>query len=168
MTKFLTSIIFGLLLAIGVGAFVFWQNSQRLISSSPENQTGKTNMNVSAPRPSVSGSAFRGGDEVEDDKQTTIAPSADRAGKTPAKTFSSSGNITLAEVAKHNSWTSCWSAINGNVYDLTSWIPNHPGGEQNILVICGKDGSVAFNGQHSRSTRAQTILIGFKIGVLTQ
>lgn len=28
--------------------------------------------------------------------------------------------ITFAQVAEHNSRTSCWSVVNGNVYDLTS------------------------------------------------
>jgi len=48
-------------------------------------------------------------------------------------------SITLAQVAVHSSRTSCWSAVNGSVYDLTSWIPNHPGGEEAILWMCGID-----------------------------
>jgi len=73
------------------------------------------------------------------------------------------GGITLAEVATHNSRTSCWSMINGKVYDLTSWIPNHPGGEDAILSLCGVDGSSEFNGQHGTAKKQLLILSGFMI-----
>lgn len=74
--------------------------------------------------------------------------------------------FTLSQVAVHNSRLSCWSAINNNVYDLTSWIPNHPGGEQNILSLCGTDGSSAYNTQHGGASKPTRILAGFKIGAL--
>lgn len=74
--------------------------------------------------------------------------------------------ITLAEVATHNSRNSCWSAINGSVYDLTSWIPNHPGGEQTILSLCGIDGSSGYNGQHGSKSKPARVLGGFKLGIL--
>ena len=73
---------------------------------------------------------------------------------------------TLADVATHNSATSCWSAINGNVYNLTSWVNSHPGGRAAILMICGKDGSPLFNSQHGGSSRVASILDRFSIGKL--
>jgi cytochrome b involved in lipid metabolism len=73
--------------------------------------------------------------------------------------------ITGVEVTKHNSRESCWSTINGNVYDLTSWIPHHPGGEQAILQICGINGSETYNGKHGSAQKQALILAGFKIGV---
>ena len=78
------------------------------------------------------------------------------------------GAFTLTDIARHNDTTSCWSAINGGVYDLTSWIPRHPGGEAAIVSICGIDGSDRFNAQHGGSPLQAKILIGFKIGTLTQ
>lgn len=72
--------------------------------------------------------------------------------------------MTIASVAAHNSRTDCWSVINGGVYDLTSWIPKHPGGEQAILGLCGTDGSARFNGQHGGAAQQAAILAGFKIG----
>ena len=47
----------------------------------------------------------------------------------PVPTPKPSGN-TMADIRLHNSATSCWSAINGNVYDLTDWVNSHPGGKQ--------------------------------------
>jgi cytochrome b involved in lipid metabolism len=76
--------------------------------------------------------------------------------------------ITLTQVAERNSRTSCWSVINGNVYDLTSWIPNHPGGEKSILSLCGVDGSASYNRKHGGDTRPPKILAGFKLGALAQ
>ena len=77
-----------------------------------------------------------------------------------------SENVNLAQVMVHNSSTSCWSAIDGGVYDLTSWIPNHPGGEEAILYLCGKDGSEAYQGKHGGNMKVARILGGFKIGTL--
>jgi cytochrome b involved in lipid metabolism len=48
--------------------------------------------------------------------------------------------ITLAEVSTHASESSCWTIVNGSVYDITSYIPRHPGGKREIMAICGKNG----------------------------
>lgn len=91
---------------------------------------------------------------------TTTAPS------TTAEIPATSG-YTLATVATHNSTSSCWAAINGSVYDVTSWINQHPGGPQAILSLCGTDGSVAFNGQHGGDRRPASELASFRIGAIT-
>jgi cytochrome b involved in lipid metabolism len=57
--------------------------------------------------------------------------------------------LTLEEIKKHDSGTSCWSIVYGNVFDLTKWIAKHPGGAAVIRAICGKDGTIAFEGQHA-------------------
>jgi cytochrome b involved in lipid metabolism len=74
--------------------------------------------------------------------------------------------ITMAEVRTHADASSCWSAINGSVYDLTAYIPMHPGGKGEILAICGKDGSNAFEGQHGGDSKPERILASYKIDVL--
>lgn len=74
--------------------------------------------------------------------------------------------FTMDEVSIHNSPSNCWSAINGSVYDLTSWISRHPGGPEKIIEICGTDGSEKFNGQHGDSRRPQQALFLLKIGTL--
>lgn len=87
---------------------------------------------------------------------------------TELTTLPETNGITLSEVAQHYTRETCWVAINGSVYDLTSWIPNHPGGEAAILGLCGKDGTNAFTKKHGEDTRPQTVLAGFKIGKLIQ
>lgn len=74
--------------------------------------------------------------------------------------------ITMMDVAQHASGASCWSVINGNVYNLTSWVSQHPGGSSRILAICGTDGSAAFNGQHGGQGAPASTLSGFLLGPL--
>eukprot|EP01098_Paradermamoeba_levis_P001897 TRINITY_DN1217_c0_g1_i2.p1 TRINITY_DN1217_c0_g1~~TRINITY_DN1217_c0_g1_i2.p1 ORF type:complete len:105 (+),score=21.89 TRINITY_DN1217_c0_g1_i2:114-428(+) len=68
------------------------------------------------------------------------------------------------EVFSHNSKQSLWLAINGNVYDVTKWIPHHPGG---IAIIEGreKDATSLFREIHPPST--SVILNRYCIGKIT-
>lgn len=77
-------------------------------------------------------------------------------------------SYTLAQIATHNNASSCYSAINSKVYDLTLWINVHPGGKDKILSICGTDGSAQFNAQHSGQRKPMTALARFLVGTLTK
>jgi|GEM_PF-2282804 len=83
-------------------------------------------------------------------------------------TGSTATTFTMSEIAKHDTSVSCYTAINGSVYDLTKWIPQHPGGQSAIKGLCGVDGSAAFNGQHGGAQQQAQVLATFKIGVLAQ
>lgn len=84
----------------------------------------------------------------------------------PASSDTSMKEITLAEVQTANNTEKCWAIVNGNVYDLTTWVGQHPGGKQAIKQICGKDGSTAFNRQHGGQAQAEKALASFQIGIL--
>lgn len=45
--------------------------------------------------------------------------------------------ITQAELASHNTASDCWVGFQGEVYDITTYIPNHPGGKSKITNNCG-------------------------------
>jgi cytochrome b involved in lipid metabolism len=75
---------------------------------------------------------------------------------------------TMADVAAHATRESCWTVVEGSVYDVTSFITKHPGGQSKVLGICGKDGSEKFGGQHEGDERAEGTLDSFKIGVIAQ
>jgi uncharacterized membrane protein len=79
-------------------------------------------------------------------------------------TAASETTYSAADLKKHASATSCWSAINGNVYDLTKWISQHPGGQSTIKALCGIDGSAMFNNQHGGQSRPESTLINYQIG----
>lgn len=76
------------------------------------------------------------------------------------------GTYSMTDVRQHATTASCWSAINGSVYDLTDWINRHPGGSYVIIGLCGSDGSAAYNGQHGGQQRPQYYLSLLKIGSL--
>lgn len=66
-------------------------------------------------------------------------------------TTESSGDIlTKEEVAQHDSSSDCWTIINGDVYDLTSYVSEHPGGDE-IERACGIDGTTLFERRETES-----------------
>ena len=67
---------------------------------------------------------------------------------TPEPEITTQSGYTMAKVKENNSASSCWSVINGNVYNLTQWINSHPGGPSVIRGLCGVDGTSSFNGKH--------------------
>lgn len=71
---------------------------------------------------------------------------------------------SMTDVQAHNTQSSCWSVIGGDVYDLTTWISRHPGGSQAIIGLCGTDGTDAYVGQHGTSRRPKSMLALLKIG----
>ncbi|MED5369995.1 MAG: cytochrome b5-like heme/steroid binding domain-containing protein [Myxococcota bacterium] len=75
-----------------------------------------------------------------------------------------SAQLDHAEVALHDSPQDCWTVIDGQVYDLTEWIPGHPGGDA-IERACGKDASHLF-AEQEHSEAADAILPTLRIGAL--
>lgn len=67
--------------------------------------------------------------------------------------------ITLAQLAEHSAKTDCWVGYNRSVYDLTAWLPKHPGSSAAIEPYCGtaKEFEAAFKGQHGQ-TQVKTLL----------
>ncbi|PWN88910.1 putative cytochrome b5 [Acaromyces ingoldii] len=70
------------------------------------------------------------------------------------------------EVKKHTSEQSAWVVVDGGVYDVTSFLDDHPGGKKILLRNCGKDSSEAFWTYHSEKVLAKTAA-KMKIGDLS-
>jgi cytochrome b involved in lipid metabolism len=132
--------IVALVLIVGIGGLVYYTKQKSYAPSVDTYQTPDTSADSETTNPGIA----------------------------PGEPNGSASGYTMSVVAEHNSKASCWTVISGSVYDLTSWIPNHPGGEQAILSLCGTDGTTKFNGQHGSNSRAKTVLSGFKIGTLAQ
>lgn len=75
---------------------------------------------------------------------------------------------TMAQVRANNTAKSCWTAIDGFVYNLTNWINSHPGGSGAILFLCGTDGTNAFKAQHENQTRPTIRLDTYRLGPLNK
>jgi cytochrome b involved in lipid metabolism len=76
--------------------------------------------------------------------------------------------ISMNEVTLHNSATSCYTVIRDTVYDVTSFIPKHPGGASKIERMCGKDGTQSFVNQHGGSSDPEQVLATFKVAPLAK
>lgn len=80
---------------------------------------------------------------------------------------SASASYRMSDVAKHSTQQDCWAAVDGEVYDLTSWISQHPGGADKIIPLCGTDASAAFRNQHGSQEKPNQQLASFRVGTLT-
>jgi len=104
--------------------------------------------------------------------QPSPTPAAPAATPTPSPTptaeVTTQAGYTMAKVKENNSAASCWSVINGNVYNLTQWINSHPGGPSVIRGLCGVDGTSSFNGKHRGDGGPASILTGYLLGPLAK
>ncbi|KAF9167535.1 fatty acid alpha-hydroxylase [Actinomortierella ambigua] len=76
--------------------------------------------------------------------------------------------VTADEVAQHKTASSCWVVYKGKVYDVTSFLEDHPGGEEYILDHAAQDITdvMADELSHSHSDGAYEMLDDFFVGIL--
>lgn len=78
-------------------------------------------------------------------------------------------NYSLEEVAVHGSEGDCWMAIDDMVYDITTYLPDHPSEPELILPWCGKEATQAWQTKgkgRPHSSRANQLLEKYRIGAL--
>jgi len=73
--------------------------------------------------------------------------------------------FTLGEVKKHNKKNDAWTIIENKVYDISTWIPTHPGGDV-ILKAVGKNGTRLFKSVNHPSFVKENVLPKYYIGNL--
>ena len=78
--------------------------------------------------------------------------------------------IPTHDVASHNNEESCYVTVGANVYDVTSFLPDHPGGGDLILEYGGKDVSEIMGDElsHAHSEAAYEILNDNLIGYVAK
>ncbi len=76
------------------------------------------------------------------------------------------GKITLSRLGMHNFSSDCWIAYGGKVYDITSFLPGHPGSAGAIIPFCGTSEKFAqaFVGKHGTKNVDMLMKIGTVIG----
>ncbi|KZT01425.1 cytochrome b5 [Laetiporus sulphureus 93-53] len=74
--------------------------------------------------------------------------------------------VTPSMLKEHKTREDAWSAFNGKVYNITPYLPYHPGGEQELMRVAGRDGSKLFALTHAwvnLDYMLDACLIGFLI-----
>lgn len=71
-------------------------------------------------------------------------------------------SYTLEEVATHSSEEDCYLVVGTNVYDVSNYKDEHPGGVKNITDRCGTEVTGIFTSIHSN--RAWDLLGDYVIG----
>jgi cytochrome b involved in lipid metabolism len=55
---------------------------------------------------------------------------------------------TLEEVRAHSSEADCWTVLDGRVYNMTHYVPFHPGGKPILMKGAGRDCTALFRKYH--------------------
>ena len=104
--------------------------------------------------------------DVQRGVATVVSPSPATTPSTPAAPAVVS--YTLSQVASNNRSASCWSIIDGSVYNLTNWIASHPGGSSAITSLCGVDGTASFKAKHGNQSNPAQRLSMYLLGPLAK
>jgi cytochrome-b5 reductase len=54
----------------------------------------------------------------------------------------------MEEVKAHKSRDDAWMVLSGRVYNITPYMPFHPGGADILMAAAGKDGTALFQRYH--------------------
>eukprot|EP01101_Sappina_pedata_P008326 TRINITY_DN4586_c0_g1_i1.p1 TRINITY_DN4586_c0_g1~~TRINITY_DN4586_c0_g1_i1.p1 ORF type:complete len:145 (-),score=51.35 TRINITY_DN4586_c0_g1_i1:92-493(-) len=73
--------------------------------------------------------------------------------------------IKADEVAQHSEMSDCWLIIHGKVYDVTKFMDDHPGGDQVLADLAGRDATSGFE-DIGHSSEARRLLEDYYVGDL--
>lgn len=59
-----------------------------------------------------------------------------------------SREFTRKEVAQHNKENDCWIIVDDEVFDMTKFLADHPGGKKVVLNVAGQDATKEFAAMH--------------------
>ncbi len=148
---------------IVLGGFFFWQNKPKGKSAnSPQVEATPTTV-ISKTEPTKTTIAATSSPAKTVKTAVTSAPTATPT-PTQAVNNANSGVFTMEEVAKHNTKDDCYLVIKNNVYSVSSFISEHPGGPGKIISNCGQEVTGIFADIHSNA--AWDLLKNYKIGQL--
>ena len=89
-----------------------------------------------------------------------------------ATTAQEEGTVyTLEEVAEHDNAEDCWMVIEGNVYDFTDYMPNHPAPPVVMVGWCGREATEGMTTKgygNNHSDAAWEMMAPYQVGVLAE
>lgn len=100
-------------------------------------------------------------------QNASSANSIDNLGLKPGEKIT----LNLTEIAKHNYTNDCWLIINNKVYNVTSYLSQHPGGTSAVAPYCGGEATRAFQTKDQgtpHSNQANNLVAVFLIGDLNE
>jgi cytochrome b involved in lipid metabolism len=139
-------------------------HSESLLRSVQGDKIGPLSVEIGVPAnsansvgdsdPNNSGSA--GGSPItgSESSQNNGGNSNNTAGESTIECASDPNCITMEELARHNTASDCWIGLHGNVYDLTDYAQNHPGGARVVTNLAGIDGTLEYEIFHSQGLLA--------------
>ena len=74
--------------------------------------------------------------------------------------------IPAHEVATHKTADDLWTVVDGEVYDLTEFAPEHPGGLDILLRHAGRDATAPYTAVHAASLIKNTLPTSKRMGTL--
>ncbi|KAL0480060.1 nitrate reductase [Acrasis kona] len=122
--------------------------------------------NITFTHPVISGSGI-GGWMKEKDVSSTLNHRIPTSLPWGAMARARYGEIfSLEEVKKHNTIDDCWIILDNEVYDVTPYLKEHPGGPEPILLVGGTEASRVFYNIHGKD--AHDMKERFLIGALAE
>jgi predicted heme/steroid binding protein len=110
----------------------------------------------------LSGSALPINSESAGEQIVDVDPAVEE----PVEDTKVATGIPLSFLNLHNTGVDCWVAYDGKVYDISSYLPAHPGSASRIKPFCGtSDGFTnAFERQHGTSKVSLLMKVGVFMG----
>ncbi|KAL2002373.1 hypothetical protein VTN02DRAFT_80 [Thermoascus thermophilus] len=65
--------------------------------------------------------------------------------------------LSAQQISEHNTPADCWTVIDGQVWDVTDFLEQHPGGTAIILKYAGRDATKAYSDVHSPNVLKETL-----------
>ncbi|TVY90452.1 Cytochrome b2, mitochondrial [Lachnellula willkommii] len=69
-----------------------------------------------------------------------------------------------ADIVSHNKPDDCWVILYGDVWDVTEFLPSHPGGSSIILKLAGRDATEEYDPIHPPGTLEENLNPEAKLG----
>ena len=76
--------------------------------------------------------------------------------------------LSFNDVKLHNHAGDCWIVIHSKVYDVTDFLPSHPGGSAVIIKYAGQDSTTAYDEVHAPGILEESLPPSAYKGLITQ
>ncbi len=151
-----------------IGILVLFLITLGCVNSTPNTATADAATNETTPTTSIPNETINPETSENTLPSENNTPPVETTPVETTPTPTAPETYTLTDVAAHNKTSDCRTAIQGKVYDITTYLSKHPGGPA-ISQACGKDGTTLFttrNGSGPHPANATKTLEKYYLGEL--